>query len=59
MSKTQYSKLLSNGVIFIYYIKSKDNLENSLTKGLPRNQVNYLSRGMRLKLMIKKKSLNW
>ena len=55
MLKTQYSKLLSNGVIFIYYIKSKDNLENLLTKGLPRDQVNYLSRGMRLKLMIKNK----
>ena len=33
-------KLLSNGIISIDYIKSKDNLADLLTKGLTREQVN-------------------
>ena len=49
-------QLLSNGVISIDSIKSKDNLADPLTKGLPRDQVNYLSRGMELKPMTKKSS---
>ena len=46
-------KLLSNGIISIDYIKSKDNLVDQLTKGLTREQVNYTSRGMGLKPMTK------
>ena len=49
-------QLLSNGVSYIDYIKSKDNLAGPLTKGLSRDQVNYSSRGMGLKPMIKKSS---
>ena len=41
--------LLENGIISIDYIQSKKNLEDPLTKGLPRDQVNFLSRGMGLK----------
>ena len=33
-------QLLSNGIISIDYIKSKDNLADPLTKGLMREQVN-------------------
>ena len=39
-------QLLSNGIISIDYIKSKDNLADQLTKGLTREQVNCTSRGM-------------
>ena len=46
-------QLLSNGIISIDYIKSKDNLGDPLTKGLTREQVNCTSRGMRLKPMTK------
>ena len=46
-------QLLSNGIISIDYIKSKDNLADSLTKGLTREQVNCTSRGIGLKPMIK------
>ena len=42
-------QLLSSGVISIQYIKSKENLTDPLTKGPPREQVKYTSRGMRLK----------
>lgn len=42
-------QLISNGVISIEYVKSKDNLADPLTKGLGRDQVNCLSRGMGLK----------
>ena len=41
-------QLLSSGVILIQYIKSKENLASPLTKGLPREQVKYTSRGMGL-----------
>ena len=46
-------QLLSNGIISIDYIKSKDNLANPLTKGLTREQVNCTSRGIGLKPMTK------
>ena len=46
-------QLLSNGIISIDYIKSKDNLPDPLTKGLMREQVNCTLRGMRLKPMAK------
>ena len=46
-------QLLSNGIISIDYIKSKDNLADPLTKGLTREQVNCTSRGMGLKPMTK------
>ena len=42
-------QLLSDGIISIDYVKSKDNIADPLTKGLNREQVNKLSRGMGLK----------
>ena len=42
-------QLLSNGVISIQYVKSKENIADPLTKGLPKEQINYTSRGMGLK----------
>ena len=44
-------QLLSNGIISIDYVKSKDNIANPLTKSLTREQVESSSRGMRLKCM--------
>ena len=44
-------QLLSSGVISIQYIKSKENLADHLTKGLPREQVKFTSRGMGLKAL--------
>ena len=44
-------KLLSNGIVTIDYIKSKDNIVDSLTKGLNQNLVNKLSKGMGLNPM--------
>ena len=38
-------QLLTNGVISIDYVKSKDNIADPLTKGLTREQVCKLSRG--------------
>ena len=46
-------QLLSNGIISMDYIKSKDNLADPLTKGLTREQENCTSRGMGLKPMTK------
>ena len=45
-------QLLSNGVVAIYYVRSKDNIADPLTKGLPRELVNQASKGMGLKPMI-------
>ena len=42
-------QLLSNGIISIEYIRSRDNTTDSLTKGLTREQVIRSSRGMVLK----------
>ena len=42
-------QLLSNGIMSIEYIKSKENLADPLTKGLTREQVKLTSRGMGLK----------
>ena len=42
-------QLISTGVIFIDYVKSKDNIADPLTKGLNRELVEMSSRGMRLK----------
>ena len=42
-------QLLSSGIITIDYVKSKENLADPLTKGLPREQVEKSSRGMGLK----------
>ena len=44
--------LLSNDIISIDYIKSKDNIADPLTKGLSGEQVNCSSRGMGLKRII-------
>ena len=41
--------LLSNGIISIEYVKSKDNIANPLTKGLARELVENSSKGMGLK----------
>ena len=43
-------------MISIDYIKSKNNLEDSLIKGLVRDKVNYLLGEMKLKPMTKKSS---
>ena len=45
-------QLLSNGIISIDYIKSKDNIVDPLTKGLSGERVNCSSRGMSLKPII-------
>ncbi|KAL0361314.1 UNVERIFIED_CONTAM: Retrovirus-related Pol polyprotein from transposon TNT 1-94 [Sesamum radiatum] len=42
-------QLISSGIISIDYIKSKENLADPLTKGLSRDQIYCLSRGMGLK----------
>ncbi|CAL2246291.1 unnamed protein product [Prunus armeniaca] len=42
-------QLLSNGIISIDYVKSKENIADPLTKGLPREQIKFTSRGMGLK----------
>ena len=42
-------QLLSNCIIFIDYIKSKDNIADPLTKSLSGEHVNCSSRGMGLK----------
>ncbi|KAK8553243.1 hypothetical protein V6N13_024310 [Hibiscus sabdariffa] len=41
-------QLISNGVISVDYVKSKDNVADPLTKGLNRDQVEKTSKGMRL-----------
>ena len=45
------TKLLSNGIISIDYVKSKDNVADPLTKGLMREQLESSSRGIGLKPM--------
>ena len=42
-------QLLSNGIMIIEYIRSKENTTDPLTKGLTREQVSKSSRGMGLK----------
>ena len=42
-------QLLSNGIMTIEYIRSKENIADPLTKGLTRDQVSKSSRGMGLK----------
>ncbi|KAK9092583.1 hypothetical protein Syun_027494 [Stephania yunnanensis] len=44
-------ELITNGVITIDYVRSKQNLADPLTKGLSRDLVNKTSRGMDLKPM--------
>ena len=44
-------QLVSNGVITIDYVRSKDNIADPLTKGLPREKVQTLSMGMGLRPM--------
>ena len=41
-------QLLSNGIMTIEYIRSKENIAYPLTKGLTREQVSKSSRGMGL-----------
>ena len=42
-------QLLSTGIIYVNYVKSKDNIVDPLTKGLNRELVEKSSKGMRLK----------
>ena len=42
-------QLISTGVLSIDYLRSKDNISDPLTKGLNRELVEILSRGMELK----------
>jgi len=42
-------RLLSNGIISIDFVSSKDNLTDPFTKGLNGEHINCASRGMRLK----------
>ena len=42
-------QLLSNGIMTIEYIRSKENIADPLTKGLTREQVSKSLRGMGLK----------
>ena len=44
-------QLLSNGIVMIDYVKSKDNIADPLTKGLNQELVNKSSKGMELKPM--------
>ena len=44
-------QLLSTGVISIDYVKSKDNIADPLTKGLNRELVAKMAKGMGLKPM--------
>ena len=45
------AQLLSNGIMTIEYIRSKENIADLLTKGLTREQVGKSLRGMGLKPM--------
>ena len=45
-------QLISNGIISIDYVKSKENIADPLMKGLSRDQMYCLSRGMELKSTI-------
>ena len=47
--KNTVRQLLSNGIISINYIKSKENIADSLTKGLTKELVYSSSKGMGLK----------
>lgn len=42
-------QLISNEVIFVEYMKSKENLADPNTKGINRDQMHKLLRGMSLK----------
>jgi len=42
-------QLLSNGIVSIDFISSKDNLADPFIKGLNGERINYALRGMRLK----------
>ena len=44
-------QIISNGIMTIEYIRSKENIADPLTKGLTREQVSKSLRGMRLKPM--------
>ena len=46
-------QLLSNGVVSLDYVKSKDNIADPLTKGLTRELVEKSSRGMALRPLVK------
>ena len=51
-------QMLSNGIIVIDYVKSKDSTPDPFTKGLPRELVDKASKGMGLKLMKYRASVN-
>ena len=41
-------QFLSNGIVSIQYVKSKENIANPLTKGLPREQIEFTTKGIGL-----------
>ena len=45
-------QLLSYGIFSIQYVKSKENIADPLTKGLPREQIEFTTRRMGLKPVI-------
>ena len=47
-------QLLSSAVVTIDYVRSKDNIADPLTKWLPRELVDLVSKGMSLKPMKEK-----
>lgn len=44
-------QLLSTGIIYIDFVRSKENIADPLTKGLSREVVRSTSKGMGLKLI--------
>ena len=52
-------QLISNGIMTIEYIRSKENIADPLTKGLTKVQVSKSSRGMSLKSLCTKESPEW
>ena len=52
MENNTIKQLLSNGIITVDFVRSKDNIADPLTKGLTRELAESSSRRMRLKPII-------
>lgn len=50
-------QLISSGIITVDYVKSKDNLADPFTKGINRDQLYKLLRGMGLKNSTNKRTI--
>ncbi|KAF3676873.1 hypothetical protein FXO38_04076 [Capsicum annuum] len=50
-------ELVSSGIITVDYVKSKDNVSDLLTKGLYREEVERISKGMGLRLRTSQKAV--